>query len=81
MKNEISTEHVDAIDLQILRHLQTDGRTSVVELSKRINLSPTPITMRIKKLEQSGVITGYHARVSPKALRSEERRVGKECCR
>jgi Lrp/AsnC family transcriptional regulator, leucine-responsive regulatory protein len=68
MKSDISTVQVDAIDLQILRHLQTDARTSVVELSKRINLSPTPVTQRIRKLEQSGVIAGYHARVSPKAL-------------
>ena len=68
MEKEVSIEHVDNIDLQILLQLQNDGRTSVVELSKRINLSPTPITQRIKKLEQSGVITGYHARVSPKAL-------------
>lgn len=42
MKNEAVMEHVDNVDLQILRHLQNDGRTSVVELSKRINLSPTP---------------------------------------
>jgi Lrp/AsnC family transcriptional regulator, leucine-responsive regulatory protein len=68
MKNEVAMEHVDNVDLQILRHLQSDGRASVVEISKRINLSPTPITQRIKKLEQTGVITGYHARVSPKAL-------------
>ena len=68
MENEAAMEHVDNVDLQILRHLQSDGRASVVEISKRINLSPTPITQRIKKLEQTGVITGYHARVSPKAL-------------
>ncbi len=68
MKEDIYKEQVDAVDLQILRYLQADGRTTVVELSKHINLSPTPITQRIKKLEQSGIITGYHARVSPKAL-------------
>jgi Lrp/AsnC family leucine-responsive transcriptional regulator len=68
MKNEISVVDVDKVDLQLLSHLQNDGRTSIVELSKRVNLSPTPCTQRIKRLEQSGVITGYHARISPAAL-------------
>ena len=68
MKNEISAVDIDKIDLQLLSHLQNDGRTSIVELSKRVNLSPTPCTQRIKRLEQSGVIIGYHARISPAAL-------------
>ena len=68
MKNEISVVDVDKVDLQLLSHLQNDGRTSIVELSKRVNLSPTPCTQRIKRLEQSGVITGYHASISPAAL-------------
>jgi Lrp/AsnC family leucine-responsive transcriptional regulator len=58
----------DIVDLHILDHLQQDGRLAITELSKRVNLSPTPCTLRLKKLEQAGVILGYHARLSPKAL-------------
>jgi Lrp/AsnC family transcriptional regulator, leucine-responsive regulatory protein len=59
---------IDFIDLQILNTLQQDGRLAVTDLAKRINLSATPCTQRIKKLEQTGVIQGYHARVSPLAM-------------
>ena len=59
---------LDFIDLQILNTLQADGRLAVTDLAKRVNLSATPCTQRIKKLEQTGVIQGYHARVAPKAL-------------
>ncbi len=68
MKSENITVEIDNVDLQLLKHLQADGRMSVVELSKRVNLSPTPCTQRIKRLEQEGVITGYHARLSPTSL-------------
>ena len=68
MKNIKDIVDTDKLDLQLLKLLQTDGRMSVVELSKHLNLSPTPCTQRIKRLEQTGVITGYHARLSPAAL-------------
>ena len=59
---------LDSIDMAILDALQADGRLPVVELARRINLSPTPCTVRLRRLEQQGVITGYHARIAPKAL-------------
>ena len=68
MKRDINTVDLDKLDLQLLKLLQSDGRISVVELSKRVNLSPTACTQRIKNLEQASVITGYHARLSPAAL-------------
>jgi Lrp/AsnC family transcriptional regulator, leucine-responsive regulatory protein len=61
-------EKLDNIDLQILDHLQREGRLPVVELSKRVNLSPTPCTLRIRKLEDDGVIKGYHAKLDPVAM-------------
>ena len=61
-------EIIDRVDLHLLDILQSDARMPVVELSKRVNLSPTPCTMRMKRLEQSGVILGYHARLAPAAL-------------
>ena len=58
----------DQTDVQILEALQSDGRMPITELSRRVNLSATPCTLRMKKLEQTGVILGYHARISPKAM-------------
>ena len=58
----------DETDFAILDQLQRDARLSVTEMSKRVNLSPTPCTLRMRRLETDGVIKGYHARVSPAAL-------------
>jgi Lrp/AsnC family transcriptional regulator, leucine-responsive regulatory protein len=68
MVNNLPIEISDSTDLQILDHLQRNGRLPVVELSKRVHLSPTPCTLRIRKLEEDGVITGYHAKLNPIAL-------------
>ena len=64
----ISTVDLDRIDLKILDILQREGRISVTELADRVNLSATPCSDRIKRMERDGVITGYHARVNPAAL-------------
>lgn len=56
---------LDKIDKQILRELQNDGRMSNVELSRRVNLSPTPCLERVRRLEQHGFITGYMALLDP----------------
>lgn len=61
-------ETFDSIDLALMEALQGDGRLPVVELAKRVHLSPTPCTLRMRRLEQDGVIAGYHARLNPKAL-------------
>jgi Lrp/AsnC family transcriptional regulator, leucine-responsive regulatory protein len=61
-------EELDFVDHQILDALQQDARLSVTELSKRVNLSATPCTLRMRKLEQAGIIKGYHARVAPAAV-------------
>ena len=63
-----SLVNLDAVDLAILAALQENARMPVVELAKRVNLSPTPCTLRIRRMEQDGIITGYHARLDPKAL-------------
>ena len=59
---------LDALDKAILAALLADGRQSQVELAECVPLSPTAIARRIKALEQTGVIDGYQARVSRKAL-------------
>lgn len=59
---------LDRVDRHILDLLQQDGRMSMTELADRVGLTVTPCIERVRRLEREGVITGYHARVSPAAL-------------
>ncbi len=52
---------LDAIDIRILRELQRDGRITNVELSERVGISAPPCLRRVRKLEEAGIIEGYHA--------------------
>ncbi|MFY1703892.1 MULTISPECIES: Lrp/AsnC family transcriptional regulator [Micromonospora] len=54
---------MDDMDWALLRELQADARLSFSELSRRVHLSPPAVAERVRRLEESGVITGYHARV------------------
>jgi Lrp/AsnC family transcriptional regulator, leucine-responsive regulatory protein len=59
---------LDALDKAILASLVEDGRQSQVDLAERVPLSPTAIARRIRALEEAGVIEGYHAKLSRRAL-------------
>ncbi|WP_187972191.1 Lrp/AsnC family transcriptional regulator [Aquibium microcysteis] len=59
---------LDATDWKILRELQTDGRMTNVELSRRVGISAPPCLRRVKRLEESGVIRGYRALLNAPAL-------------
>ena len=54
-------DRLDAVDRQILRELQADGRLSNVDLAERVRLSPSPCLRRVKSLEERGYIRGYMA--------------------
>ncbi|MEM8918868.1 MAG: Lrp/AsnC family transcriptional regulator [Pseudomonadota bacterium] len=54
---------LDEIDIQILRRLQEDGRITNVELAQTVGLTAPPCLRRMRALEDSGVITAYHAAV------------------
>lgn len=70
----------DATDWLLLEELQHDGRLSFNELARRINLSAPAVAERVRRLEQSGVITGYHAHVDPaRAGRTVEALVRMAC--
>lgn len=58
-----STPALDDRDLKILEILQREGRITKTELAAKVNLSPTPCWERLKKLENSGFITGFSANV------------------
>ncbi|MEV0237303.1 Lrp/AsnC family transcriptional regulator [Nonomuraea sp. NPDC050786] len=56
-------ENLDATDWAILVELQRDGRVPFTELGRRVNLSSSATTERVRRLESLGVIAGYHADV------------------
>lgn len=62
---------LDEIDRKILAELQADGRMTNVELAKRVGISAPPCLRRVRTLEESGYITGYHAVVDARALSFE----------
>ncbi len=59
---------LDRTDRKILDILQRDGRISMTDLAEQVSLSATPCSERVRRLERDGVITGYHAHLSPEAL-------------
>lgn len=61
-------DKLDQIDLAILKTLQESGRISNADLADRVGLSASSCSRRLDILEKTGVISGYHARVSHKAL-------------
>ena len=65
---EIRPVPLDRIDIAILEALQKDGRMTNATLAEKIGLSQSACSRRLDNLEKSGVIRGYHARLSNAAL-------------
>jgi DNA-binding Lrp family transcriptional regulator len=63
-----SEPRLDEVDRQILAELQADGRMTNVELARRVGLSAPPCLRRVRRLEEDGIIRGYHADLTPTAL-------------
>jgi Lrp/AsnC family transcriptional regulator, leucine-responsive regulatory protein len=63
-----TADTLDAIDRRILRALQVDGRMIYDALAMQVNLSPSATLRRVKRLEESGVISGYVAIVPPERI-------------
>lgn len=59
---------LDRIDRNILAVLQRDGRITNQRLSEQVSLSPSACLSRVKRMERTGVITGYRAQVNPAQL-------------
>jgi Lrp/AsnC family transcriptional regulator, leucine-responsive regulatory protein len=66
--NSMSKE-IDRTDLRILEVLQSDGRITNQQLAERVALSPSACLSRVRALEASGLIAGYHARIVLEQLR------------
>jgi Lrp/AsnC family leucine-responsive transcriptional regulator len=59
---------LDQANRRLLAELQADARLSLAELGRRVGLSSPAVAERLHRLEQAGVILGYHARLDPRAL-------------
>jgi Lrp/AsnC family leucine-responsive transcriptional regulator len=66
--DEAPIPQLDDVDLQILRLLRIDARRSARAVAREVGMSAGAVTERLARLENSGVIRGYHADVDPLAL-------------
>mgnify|MGYP001315551516 CR=1 FL=1 len=57
----MNEEFLDQIDRRILRALRANARLSMVALGEQVGLSKTPVTARVRRLEEAGYIRGYRA--------------------
>jgi len=64
----MSKVKLDRIDRKILNDLQDKGRMTNVQLAARAGISAPPCLRRVRALEESGVIKGYHAEIDPASL-------------
>lgn len=61
-------EILDETDLQLLRLLASDAKITTKDLAAKVNLSPSPVFERVKRLEAGGFIKGYIAKINPEKL-------------
>jgi Lrp/AsnC family leucine-responsive transcriptional regulator len=59
---------LDSVDLEILDQMQSNARISNADLARKLNLAPSAVLERVKKLEQKNVISQYTAQINPIAL-------------
>lgn len=59
---------LDRIDCELLRLLQNDARTPNKALAERVGLAPSSSLVRVQRLVEQGVLTGFHAEVDPSAV-------------
>ena len=59
---------IDGIDKKILIELTSNSRMPILEISRKIGISGAAIHQRIRKLNNSGLISGQHLKLNPKAL-------------
>ena len=64
----MTVESLDETDIRLLEALQRDGRASYAELARVVSMSASAVTERVRRLEESGVISGYTAVVNEEKL-------------
>lgn len=66
--NEGMGRMIDAVDKSILNIIQSDARISNADIARQIELAPSAVFERVRKLEERGIIRGYSADIDPKAV-------------
>lgn len=56
------------MDVRLATEVSHDPRATLAQLSERVGLSVSAVQARLRKLESSGVITGYQALLDPEAI-------------
>ncbi|HEX6233424.1 MAG TPA: Lrp/AsnC family transcriptional regulator [Jiangellaceae bacterium] len=64
----MTVNHLDATDWRLLDALQQNGRASYTDLARVVSMSPSAVTERVRRLEETGVISRYSAVVEPERL-------------
>jgi Lrp/AsnC family transcriptional regulator, regulator for asnA, asnC and gidA len=64
----VADAELDDVDIQILALLEGDARLSARAISRRIGMSANAVSERIERLQQRGVIAGFHAHIDPEKL-------------
>ena len=59
---------INEIDKEIVKILQGNARMSNAEIARKVGLAPSAVFERVRKLEEKGIVRGYHAEVDPKAV-------------
>jgi Lrp/AsnC family leucine-responsive transcriptional regulator len=62
------SSRLDKTDLYILKEMQANARISNADLARELDMAPSAVLERVKKLEQNGVITRYGTVINPEAL-------------
>jgi Lrp/AsnC family leucine-responsive transcriptional regulator len=68
MPSRLSDHQLDTTNRQLIAALQADARLSLAELGRRVGLTAPAVGERLARLEEAGVIRGYHADIDPRAL-------------
>ena len=68
MTRKLSDQRLDETNARLIAALQGDARLTLAELGRRVGLTPPAVGERLARLEETGVIRGYHADVDPAAV-------------
>ena len=63
-----SHQLLDAVNLQLLEHLDRDPRLTMSALGRRVGMSSPAVTERVRRMEEAGIIVGYRLDLNPAAL-------------
>ncbi|EJF99200.1 Lrp/AsnC family transcriptional regulator [Flavobacterium sp. F52] len=61
-------ENIDALDREIIQKLSENGRIAFSDLARELNISNSLVHLRVRKLQESGVITGFSVKLDPKEV-------------